>query len=180
MGIVLFIVIILIATFVLLLFTAPVRISFLLDSDTMIMQAFISWISVLRIKAEVVNLKVRISVTLFNKKIISKPLKRRRNAGNISYSTIRNALDLQHTKIRIFYGLSKPHLTGLFCGAVNFISALIKSETIEQYPDFIPSEEFLRIEASTTLNAGKTLSNLIKLRLNEKKRSRYHGPVKLN
>ncbi|MGE4485703.1 MAG: hypothetical protein AB7C97_11400 [Oscillospiraceae bacterium] len=168
--------VILIAAIIFLTFAYPVKVSFLLDSDAMDMHLLMKWLSILKIEVNIIGIRAHISVFIFNMKIVSKFLANKRGSGKI----VLKALSFQDTCIRTLYGLNSPHLTGIFYGAVSFISSLINVRELEQHPEFIPSKEYLRIEASSDLNAGKTMVNLIKLKFKKSKERKNYELVKFN
>jgi hypothetical protein len=149
-----------------LIYYKPLRVSFLLDSDEMKMMATMTWLRIIKAEVMIVEYKPHISLYFRDKKIYSKIRKMKEKAGGNSW----RALSLHDSKIRTFYGLSQPHLTGIFYAAANFLSSLTKTIEIEQYPEYAPLNEYLRIEAKTSVNLGKSLFNLIRLKMNRKKR----------
>lgn len=168
--------VLLIIIFICLIFTKPVKISFLLDSDKIDMHVSMTWLPLLKIEAKTIHLRAHISVYIFSKKIISKFIKKRRGVDK----SVLKALSLQNTCIRTFYGLNEPHLTGMLYGAIGFISSLIEIEALEQFPEFVPINEYLRIEANSKLNVGKTIVNLIQIKFEKSKGRKNYGSVKLN
>jgi len=173
MYIVLFI-ILLVIIFAYLLFTKPVKVSFLLDSEKMYMHVLMTWLPLLRVEAKTINLRPRVSVYLFGKKVSSGFMRKRKTSG----SDLIRALSLENTRIKTYYGLSEPHFTGILFGALNFVSSVVESYALEQYPEFVPAEEYLRVEAESDLNAGRTIVNLMKLR--KSRRRKNYGSVGFN
>jgi hypothetical protein len=154
------------AILIYLIFEKPLRVFFLLDSDEMKMMATMTWLKILKAEVTVVDFKPHISLYFRGKKIYSKIRKKKMKADKSSW----RALSLHDSKIRTFYGLSQPHLTGIFFAAANFLSSLTETIEIEQFPEYAPLNEYLRIEAETSVNLGKTLFNLISLKINRKRR----------
>jgi hypothetical protein len=85
------------------------------------------------------------------------------------------ALNLHDTRINVRYGLNQPQLTGIFCAAAGLFDSLSSDARVEVIPDFVPVNEFIRVEGETTLNTRKTLMNMIKLKF--KKRRKIYGTV---
>jgi hypothetical protein len=151
-----------IAFIIIAVFYAPVKIYCLLDTEIPDMSIRASWLSFLRVTARVIEYRLYIQVFLFNLNIVSRYLKskgkRQRPADLI------RAPELHGTEIKIRYGLNEPNLTGIFFSAAEFIAALIDGARVEIYPDFLPIIEFLRVEAATNLNIGRTVLNLAQLK----------------
>ena len=59
----------------------------------------------------------------------------------------------------------------IFVAAADFAAALVKTADIELEPEFRPDNEFLRIEAATDLNAGKTLFNMLRKKITGRRES---------
>jgi hypothetical protein len=155
------------------IFFEPVRITFLLDTDRLDMRALARWRPLLGIGAQIVDYRLYLTVRLFGWKIWSGF--RKKGAGNGARGSLLKSMALSDTRVRISCGLSQPHVTGIFCAAVDFAGALISNVGIELEPEFVPDREFIRIRAVTSLNIGKTLVNLIKPKSNRARRRKIYG-----
>ena len=150
-----------------LVFQKPLKIFFLLDSDEMEMKALISWLSFLKTEVRIIDMKPFITVYLFNKRIVSKFVKK---TGKMDTPTILKALDIHDVRIKTYYGLFKPYFTGIFFAAVNFIESLAEVKSLEQYPEFFPMNEYLKIEVNMDLNPGRTIVDYVRLKSDRSKR----------
>lgn len=153
-------VVLILAGIVYLMFAEPVRLFFLLDSDKMELHFSAAWLSLLYVQAEIIHSKAYISVYLLRKKIASKFLSKRRN----THSAVFSALSLKDTRIRTFYGMAAPHVTGILCGVIGFLGSFVEAECFEQFAEFVPEHEYLQIQGSSRLNLGKTIVNAMQLR----------------
>ncbi|NMA24800.1 MAG: hypothetical protein GX936_03945 [Clostridiales bacterium] len=150
-------------------FLKPVAVSFVFDTNEMDMYATAEWMRFVRVEARIIDYRLHITVFLFRKKISSgfvKPGKKGRRSALIE------SMSLSNTSAKISYGFHEPHLTGIFGAAADFAAALVKTADIELEPEFRPDNEFLRIEAATDLNAGKTLFNMLRKKITGR-RERY-------
>lgn len=131
-----------------------------------------------RIEARVRDFRVFISVLFFGKRIYNGYMKQRKKSrkGKAVYE----ALDLSNTRAKISYGFNEPYLTGIFCAASGFGTVLFRSADIELDPVFFPEDEFLRIDAGTDINAGKTLVNMLKNKIANTGRRKNYGPAQSN
>ncbi|NLA87396.1 MAG: hypothetical protein GX847_09010 [Clostridiales bacterium] len=169
----------LIATaFITAFFLNPVAVSFLLDTDQMDMLATASWKPLVRAEARIINYRLFVTVYLRRIRIYAgfiKPQKKGRS-GKAFFES----MDLSNTAVRISCGLHEPHLTGLFSGAADFATALVRTADIELEPVFTPCNEFLRIDAKTELNAGKTLFNMLRKKFAQIRRRNNYGSTQFN
>lgn len=161
-----------------LVFIYPMKVSFLFDSSEMIIIVSTSWTHLLKAKIDIdmVNYRVRLLIVLFKKTILNKLTDKRKNIDSLSL----RALSFNDTHIRAFYGLAQPHFTGFLHGALCFINSLTEIVSVELIPNFIPVTEYLRIEAYTKFNIGKTILNFVKLKYKQLKREKYNGSVKFS
>lgn len=148
--------ILLLGLLIYLIYAKPLNLLFVFDSDTMDMHISARWLSLFRMKLELVQM--HISVYFVNFRIVSQKIQRK---GKTDKSVLK-ALSLQNSRIRTCFGFSDPGMTGLSFGAVSFLGALFGIEEIEQFPEFIPEKEFLRFEVTSDLNLGRTIANRIR------------------
>lgn len=163
----------LIAAIVMAIFFEPVSILFFLDTDKMDMHTSVKWIPFIRIEARVNHYRPFITVYFFRTKIYAGFLKQGKKSK--SRKALFETMALSNTSAKISYGLSEPYLTGLFCGAADFIAVLIRSADIALEPEFIPENEFLKISAKTQLNAGKTFINMLRKNIQNSRRRNNYG-----
>jgi hypothetical protein len=157
-----------------LVLTVPVRISFLLDTTKEEMSVCGRWLGFVRIEGTVSGGRVRVTVRLLSICLYSGSPKRKRGGRRLSVRSVLDAAALSGTRVRFTYGSTEPHRTGFFCAAGEFIRTLLRTADVEVDPVFLPQEEFLTVEASTRLNTGKTLFNLLAARRHYKKPRRRH------
>lgn len=163
----------LIAAVVIAVFFEPVAISCYFDTEKMDMHASAKWVPFVRIEASVLDYRLFITVYFFRAKIYAKLMKPGKKGK--SRKALFQSLALSKTGARITYGFNEPFLTGLFCGAADFLASLINSADIELEPVFIPENEFLRITAKTQLNAGKTFINMLRIKFQTARRRKIYG-----
>ncbi len=156
--------IILTAALTYLFFKKPLKVAFLLDSDEMKMMADIIWLKAIRAEVRVIGFSPHITFYFLGRRVFSKILK---GKTDMSFT---GALSLRDTRIKTFYGLTAPHLTGIFYAASAFLASLVDSAALEQYPEYVPQREYLKIEAHTDIDLGRTALNLVKQRFSRTKR----------
>lgn len=152
----------------------PVRISFLLDTTKEEMTIGGRCLGVIRIEGTVSGGRIQVMVRLFSIRIYSGCPKAKRGRRKLSVRSLLDAAALAGTRVRFTYGSTEPHRTGFFCAAGEFIRTLLRTADVAVEPVFLPENEFLTVEASTRLNVGKTLLNLLAARLHTKKPRRRH------
>jgi hypothetical protein len=184
--IILWFVLLLAALLFIAVFTKPVHVFFHLDSSEMDMRAWFKWLFV-RAEADVIDYKVHLEVYLAGWRVFSDVLKKKGRqdrtthmSTSAQYASKFNALDLHDTRVRMSYGFNEPQFTGIFCAAGCFIDTLLQDAEIEQYPDFLPDSEFLKIEAETNVNAGKTLLNMVQSKFHGERRRKNYGTIKFH
>jgi len=157
-------------------FLKPVAISFLFDTNEMVMYAAAGWMRFVWVEARIIDYHLYITVFLFRKKIYAGFRKSRKKGRSVT--AFFESMSLSNTSARISYGFYEPHLTGVFSAAADFAAALIRTADIELEPEFSPESEFLRIEAATHLNAGQTLFNMLKKKITRRRKN--YGSAQLN
>lgn len=156
-------------------FFKPVAVSFIFDTNEMDMYATAGWMRFVRVEARIIDYRLHITVFLLRKKISSGFVKSGKKGRP---AALFESMSLSNTTAKISYGFNEPHLTGIFSAAADFAAALIKTADIELEPEFQTDNEFLRIEAATDLNAGKTLFNMLKKKITGRRRN--YGTAKFN
>lgn len=166
--------VLIIAVFVYLIYTNPVKLFLRLSSGEMEMKLNMSWLNFLRITAKTVDFRIHVTAHVFKARIYSGFIKK---TGKSFNGDILKALSLDNTELKTYYGLNEPHMTGILFGALSFIVSMAGVQRFEQYPQFISEDEYLHIEGSSELNIGKTGTNYVRLKLRERKRRRNHGSI---
>ncbi|NMA38515.1 MAG: hypothetical protein GX942_09475 [Papillibacter sp.] len=152
-------------------FYEPVAVSFLLDTDRMDMHAKALWMRFIKVEAKPLEFSVYITVYIFNKKIYSGLVKRKNK--KISKRDMLKSLKLSDTAISIRYGITNPFLLGIFSAAAGIISSLISARLVELEPCFVTGTEYLTIAGKTKIMTGKTLINMLRIKLNNTRRKIY-------
>ena len=164
MYLILFLVLVLI-TLIIVAYSEPLYLTFVFDSDEKDMHLAMSWLKQIKIRAEIKELRPYVSVFVFNRRIMSTFLKKRKKKnGSIS------ALDLRNTDVRVSYGINSLAGSSIIYAALEIIGQVGKIDRFDQVPEFMPATEYLKIDASAKLNIGKTISNTILLKLKLQKR----------
>lgn len=114
-------------------------------------------------KAKVVmeNLKPKITIYLFKKKIFTKTIKVKKGVKKPAFSYYK-FLVLKDSNVSIQYGLNNPFSTGITAGLIEIIQTYFNNIPITQVPDFVPSNDYVTLEASTKINVGKTLAKIVR------------------
>lgn len=152
-------------------FYEPVAVSFLLDTDRMDMHAKALWLRFIKVEARPVEYSVFIRVYLFNMKIYSGSVKPKNKMK--SKRDMIKSLELSDTAISISYGITNPFLLGVFSAAAGIISSLIDASQLDLEPSFITGTEYLTVAAKTKIMTGKTLINMLRIKLNNTRRKIY-------
>lgn len=168
------IIVFIIALFIYLIYTRPVKPEFRLSSGEMDMKLYASWLTIFKITAERMNFRTHIAVHAFKLRLYSGFIKK---AGRSFNTDILRALSLSDTELKTRYGLNEPHITGILFGTLSAIGSMAGIERFEQHTEFITADEYLEIEGSSELNIGKTVTNYLRLKSKERKRRKYHGSI---
>lgn len=148
-----------------LAYSEPLNIKFIFNSTDADMHLAMVWLRDIKINAVIKELRPYVSVFVFDREVMSRFLKKRKGQGG----TI-TALALHDTDVRISYGLNSFAATGLISAALGVLGSVGKIDHFEQIPEFLPADEYLKIDAATKLNIGKTVSNMILLKSKLRKR----------
>ncbi|SHH88530.1 hypothetical protein SAMN02745823_01358 [Sporobacter termitidis DSM 10068] len=141
------------------IFLIPVKISSHLDVSMADVYTKATW-SFIKAELKLIGDQAFLRIFLFNMKVFSRFINRKRKKHRRSAVQILKALKLNHTALDINYGFNEPYLTGIFFVILNFIASIFNKAEVGLYPEFLPDAEFLRIKAKTNLNIGKTIINL--------------------
>lgn len=171
MYIVLILVVVLILVFYLML-TKAAKIHFQFDSEEMQFDFSMTWLSIFHLYIKNINLRTHICIYFFNMQIVSKFIDKKNKKTDMS---VMQALKLQNTLVKTYYGLNEPHIVGILYGVMSIICSLIHVEVLEQYPNFIPEDEYLKFEAWSNLNIGKTLLGIYQNKI--LKRRKNYGSI---
>lgn len=149
-------------------FFAPVRIRFWLDTDGPDMEAQAVWLHILKLDFSVMDYKIHMTLRLFGRTVVKRFLKPPKKGRGLRLEHVR-ALDLHGTEMTIRYGFDAPSLTGIFSAAFEMIRSLMQTVDMALYPVFLPDHEFLTVDAETTLMIGRSLLNVMMYNRSERK-----------
>jgi hypothetical protein len=124
----------------------------------------------LRMHFELENNTLCLSIYVFKIKVYKNPL--RRNEDSQHKAVFLRSVSISDLVVNTYYGFNDPFSTGFFSGLLGITKVLPFPVQINQYPDFFPTSNYLRIEASGYLNLGNTIKNMLK----NKRRLRYGEP----
>jgi hypothetical protein len=164
-------ILLLLALFVLLLFytTIYIKVEYSTNDNRLIVD--LSWLnSLIHAKVYVESNGTIVSVYLKRIRIFSKLIKPKGGKKN-KWKYIK-ALDLNDSFANVYYGLDNPFSTGIVSGIIQMIQFSFKNIQISQFPDFLSVQEYVRINAGTELNPGKTLAKLMRIKLENKRKRR--------
>jgi hypothetical protein len=110
------------------------------------------------------NAETHLSMWLFGREISNKFLQRKKSVRKSKYFDAAKvkSLDMNDTRVKVWFGLNEPHLTGIVQGFLCIFGSFLNIESFELAPDFLPADTYLRLEAKTNLNLGNSAVRLIK------------------
>ncbi len=82
------------------------------------------------------------------------------------------SLALSNIFARIYYSFNDPFSTGITSGIFQIIQMYLNNISIAQYPNFIADHAYMTIHLGAKLNLGKTIANIIRKKLSNKKYKR--------
>ncbi|MDF2686424.1 MAG: putative rane protein [Clostridia bacterium] len=152
-------ILLLLTLFVIMIFNKAAAITFKFDTIQDKLYLFVNWFDVTA-KIQMSDYTPFLTVYLFKYKIYSKAIK---NSGKkkkiLDYY---RSLAVDNSYADIYYNFNDPSSTGITSGIIRVLQAYFKGISIAQFPDFIPSKEYVSINAGTKLNIGKTILNYAK------------------
>jgi|GEM_PF-826237 len=168
------IVILIIAIFLYLVYTRPVKLEFRFSSGEMDLRLRASWLGFVKLRAERMNSRTHITVHIFGLKIYSGFIKKTGKGFNTDMIRV---ISLSNTELKTSYGLNEPHISGILFGALSAIGSVARIERFEQRTEFVTADEYFEMEGNSELNIGKTITNYLRLKTKERKRRKYHGSI---
>lgn len=158
-----------------LLFTKPLSINFLLDTEYIDLHMHVKWLfPFFEAKWTMLDYSSIISIFIFKKKVLSKKSQKRGS----KLSGYLSDLSVSNTYLNSFYSLDDPFETGMASVVFQMLESLTDHVQITHYPAFISDHAYLILEAGTNLNIGKSVVQIIRKNLSNKKRRKKYGPVK--
>ncbi len=169
MGIV-FILLIIIAFILLLLFAIDAKLRLLFDSDRNDMHFTVSWIyPFIKGIGKLENNRPIITIYIFGLHLFKKSINPGKNKGGIKKTDMLKIFNLKDVTINTKYGFTNPSSTGITCGAINAASQFINIDFLNQVPDFMSAHDYIYFDAKASVNLGASLTNLIKYLKNRRK-----------
>ena len=158
------ILILLVFIFVLLLFTAALKVIVVFDTYRSNLNLTLSWLhSYIKAFITLENSKPMLSLFLLNKKLFKKEIKTgKKKLSNLGYIKY---VDSRDVHINALYGFRDPYFTGITCGAVNAALQFINIDSINHNPDFTAENDYIYMDASAKINVGSTLKSMFKSKL---------------
>lgn len=164
----------LISALIIIAFIYPIKVFLFLDCSKMILDLSIIWIIQINIKYNIETSRAALSTKFFGIKISRKFTVRKKKYDK----QVIKSLSLYDTEVKLFYGLNKPHLTAMAFVILYELACFVQVDLLEIVPDYVPTNEYLRIEAKANLNLGDTTAKFIKSKVLERKN--YYGSIKFN
>ncbi len=112
-----------------------------------------------------------VTVFVFKLKLYQRAIKRRKGKGNLT-DWLR-AADISDVSVDTRYGLHTPFATGIFQSILGIAAAFLKADSMQIYPDFIPDEEYVHIDASARVNIGNTIMNFAENKKNRRRKREW-------
>ena len=158
MGII-YILLIVIAFFLLLLFAFDAKLKLVFDTDRDDMHLSVYWIyPFIKGTGSIENSRPVVDVYFFRMHLFKKTVK----TGKGRKTDLLKIFDLKELSINTKYGFTTPYATGITCGAFNAASQFINIAFMNQIPDFMPAHDYIYLDAEASVNLGTSLTNLIK------------------
>ena len=156
-------------------FANPVEFAFILNSEEKDMHLSAYWsYPLLKTSVKMINSRPQLSFFILGRHIFTRSLKPKKGKSS---RMILKSVKTKDTLIRAYYALNNPFYTGIAYGAFPFFQLFLNNATIEQYPDFLSSKEYVLIEAETKFNLGAAIVEFIKLNLKSLRREQTHGTI---
>lgn len=173
------IILLLLGLFVWSLFEKPAVVNGYLNTNTDELLLTLNWYgSFFKAEINIIKYSPRLSIFIFQKRIYSKAVKKRKGKRKMNLEDIR-ALVLYDEYATVRYGLDNPFSTGIACGLMEIIQTYFSGIRITQVPDFIPFQEYVEMDAGAKLNIGKTVVNILRLQ-SERKGEKENGSIQLD
>ncbi|MGE5474448.1 MAG: DUF2953 domain-containing protein [Ignavibacteriales bacterium] len=157
----LFFILIILVLLILIIFSTVIKVFLTVNSGSEELNIKLVWLDpFLKIAVEIHNYVPLLKISIFNKNIIKKELKK----GNKKALRLQTIKEFKFKDINIdtSYGFKDPSITGITCGAINAASALINIKSLSQKPDFNASDDYIHVNADAKLNVGLAFVNLFK------------------
>ncbi len=157
----LYVLLLILLSAIMLAFVIALKIAFTLDTRKEDMKLVLFWLyPFIKITAEGSMTSPLITVYLFKKKVYGGMMDAQ---GQIGRKTgIIKAASASDIRMDIDYGFRDPYVTGITCGSINAASEIANFAELNQNPDFITDEDYIRLDATAKVNIGNTILNYLK------------------
>lgn len=157
----LYVLLLILLSAIMLVFAVALKIAFTLDTRKENMKLVLFWLyPFIKITAEGSMTSPLLTVYLFRRKVYEGLAAARGQAGR--RSGIIKAASASDIRMDIDYGFRDPYVTGITCGSINAVSEIADFAELSQNPDFITDEDYIRLDATASVNIGSTLLNYLK------------------
>lgn len=154
---------------VILLFTVVMKIVFTMDTKNENVKLVLFWLyPFVKIVAEGKAASPQLSVYLFKRKVYSGQLNTGERAGDST--ELIKASSPSDIQMDIDYGFRDPFVTGIACGSIGAVSELANFMEFRQRPDFATDEDYIRLDATASVNVGNTLVNYARAKIRKRKK----------
>lgn len=151
---------ILIVALLMLLKVYPIKIAFGISSyDLPNYNIAFSWLSpFIKGKIQKFDNENIITVYLFNRQILQKPLKKAVPKFKNNIERLKR-IRPEYIGLHASYGTEDPSTTGIIYGAINAVSSYIDFDELHLEPDFLAEDSFFNMKGIIKLNLLKVIRN---------------------
>lgn len=168
-----FLLIILAAVTAMALSFIPLRVRCLVDTTVPELWAEVRWSKAARADARFMGGKLYLAVFVFERKMTDRPLGN--HGGKQDPWELMEAAALSETTVTAAFGFFEPQWTGFFSGLAAMSVLFRRGVSLQLEPDFMPEAEYVRVQISTVVNVGRTLINLLLIKVNKVFRRKAYG-----
>ncbi len=162
MGVI-FILLLIVAFIILLLFANDAKVRIVFDTEQNDMHLTLLWLyPFIKVIGTMENTRPVLNLYLFKKHLFSKALKFKKTANRIKKTDLIKIIKPKEVSINTSYGFKNPSTTGITCGAVNAASQFINIDSLNNIPDFMAINDYIYLDAEASVNLGASLANLLK------------------
>jgi hypothetical protein len=112
---------------------------------------------------------ITITLFLFGKKILEKPLKSTEDENKglkekdpKYYIDMAKTLKINHAKLYSSYGFLNPAITGVVCGLIDFISQYIDLQYLYNNADFFTEKSYFNVNVEAEINILVSVIRILK------------------
>ncbi len=154
------IILVILALFIILLFTISMRARFIFDTEQSNMYMTLFWLPPLfKATLEIIDTAPVLTIIVINKRLTSKTLKSKKKSLN---TQLIRQVNPQEFVINAYYGFRDPFSTGVATGFFGAISSLTDIASVRHWPDFTAFKDYIYVDASARINVGSALLNYLR------------------